>query len=230
MVVAVALVVILLRTTGSTGSRSSTSCVLIPSIILHEISHGVVALAFGDDTAKRAGRLTLNPIRHVDPVGTLLVPAVLSLSGLGAYGWAKPVPVSTNRLRSPRNHTVVVSLVGPLTNFALAAVLGVFFVATASPASRALVAASYYPPNLLGQILFIAGFANIVLGVFNLIPCPPLDGAAVLERLLRPGCCPQYCNLQPFLMFLPFILILLFRNQWSELISHVISWWAGLLG
>ena len=82
-------------------------CVLVPSIILHEISHGVVALAFGDDTAKRAGRLTLNPVKHVDPVGTLLVPAVLSLSGLGAYGWAKPVPVATNRLRSPRNHTVI---------------------------------------------------------------------------------------------------------------------------
>ena len=81
----------------------------------------MVALAFGDDTAKRAGRLTLNPVKHVDPVGTLLVPAVLSLSGLGAYGWAKPVPVSTNRLRSPRNQTVIVSLVGPLTNFALAA-------------------------------------------------------------------------------------------------------------
>ncbi len=97
---------------------------LVPSIILHELSHGVVALALGDDTAKRAGRLTLNPVKHVDPVGTLLVPAILSLSGLGAYGWAKPVPVSTNRLRSPRNHTVVVSLVGPLTNFALAAVLG----------------------------------------------------------------------------------------------------------
>ena len=77
-----------------------------------------MALAFGDSTAKRAGRLSLNPIRHVDPVGTLLVPAVLTLSGVGAYGWAKPVPVMTDNLRSPRNHTVLVSLVGPLTNYA----------------------------------------------------------------------------------------------------------------
>ncbi len=229
-VVAVALVVILLSTHRINRFEIIYFLVLVPSIIFHEVSHGVVALALGDDTAKRAGRLTLNPIKHVDPVGTLLVPAILSLSGLGAYGWAKPVPVSTNRLRSPRNHTVVVSLVGPITNFALAALLGVIFVATASPESRALVAANYYPPNLLGQILFIAGIANIVLGVFNCIPCPPLDGAAVLERLLPARMLPQYYNLQPFLMFLPFILILLFRNQWSELISHVISWWAGLLG
>jgi Zn-dependent protease len=188
-----------------------------------------VALAFGDDTAKRAGRLTLNPAKHVDPVGTLLVPAVLSLSGIGAYGWAKPVPVSTNRLRSPRNHTVIVSLVGPLTNFVLAALLGVLFVATASPASRYLVGAGYYPPNLLGKIIFVAGIANIVLGVFNLIPCPPLDGAAVLERFLPARLLPEYYRLQPALMFLPFILILLFRRQWSDLITHVITWWSGFL-
>ena len=101
VVVAVALIAILLRTHKITSANIIYFCVLVPSIILHEISHGVVALAFGDDTAKRAGRLTLNPVKHVDPVGTLLVPAVLSLSGIGAYGWAKPVPVSTNRLRQP---------------------------------------------------------------------------------------------------------------------------------
>ena len=112
VVVALAIVAILLRTNRINRFEIIYFLVLVPSIILHEISHGVVALAFGDDTAKRAGRLTLNPLKHIDPVGTLLVPAVLSLSGLGAYGWAKPVPVATNRLRSPRNHTVIVSLVG----------------------------------------------------------------------------------------------------------------------
>jgi Zn-dependent protease len=230
VIVAVALIAILLRTHRISSANIIYFCVLVPSIILHELSHGVVALALGDDTAKRAGRLTLNPIKHVDPVGTLLVPAVLSLSGIGAYGWAKPVPVSTNRLRSPRNHTVVVSLVGPLTNFALAALLGVIFVATASPLNRAAVAAGYYPISLISKILFLAGVANIVLGVFNCIPCPPLDGAAVLERFLPARMLPQYYNLQPFLMFLPLILILLFRNQWSELIGHIINWWAGRLG
>src|SRR6202451_4702689 len=169
VVVALAIVAILLRTNRINRFEIIYFLVLVPSIILHEISHGVVALAFGDDTAKRAGRLTLNPLKHVDPVGTLLVPAVLSLSGLGAYGWAKPVPVATNRLRSPRNHTVIVSLVGPFTNFVLAAIFGVVFVAV-TPLS---VRQGYAPLSLLELVLFIAGLANIILGLFNCIPCPP---------------------------------------------------------
>ena len=204
-------------------------CVLIPSIILHEISHGAVALAFGDSTAKRAGRLNLNPIRHVDPVGTLLVPAILTLSGVGAYGWAKPVPVDPRNLRSPRNHVVLVSLVGPLTNFVLAALMGVCFVAVGG---RSIIVQGFFvaAPSLIQQIFIYAGLANIVLGLFNLIPCPPLDGAAILERLLPARYLPGYWNLQPFLMFLPLILILLFHNAWSSLINDVFSWWLRLLG
>ena len=97
-------------------------CVIVPSIILHEVSHGWVANAFGDDTAKRAGRLTLNPVVHVDPVGTLIVPALLSLASAGVFGWAKPVPVNTARLRSPRNQGVLVALAGPAVNAVLAAI------------------------------------------------------------------------------------------------------------
>ncbi len=233
--VIVVVVAVLVRTNRVSRFEVIYFCVLVPSIILHEISHGVVALAFGDDTAKRAGRLSLNPIRHIDPIGTLLVPGVLSLVGFGAYGWAKPVPVNPARLRSPRNHTVIVSLTGPLTNFALAAALGAVFVATTPAAIRQLVhqanAGGFiaYPPTLGQQILFIAGIANIILGLFNLIPCPPLDGAALVERLLPARILPEYYQLQPFLMFLPFLLILLFRNQWAELLGHVINWWAGLL-
>ncbi len=225
VVVAIALIAILLRTHKISSNNLIYFLVLIPSIILHELSHGVVALAFGDDTAKRAGRLTLNPVKHVDPVGTLVVPALLSLSGIGAYGWAKPVPVSTNRLRSPRNHTVIVSLVGPITNFALAALMGVFFVWVTPVAARE----GFADLSLLSRIFFLAGIANIVLGVFNCIPCPPLDGAAVLERFLPARVLPQYYNLQPFLMFLPLILILFFHNQWSEFINHIINWWAARL-
>src|SRR2546423_4511052 len=94
--------------------------VLIPSVMLHEISHGAVALAFGDDTAKRAGRLTLNPIAHVDPFGTVILPLMLALSGAGMFGWAKPVPVDPSRLRNPRQQALLVSLAGPVTNIALA--------------------------------------------------------------------------------------------------------------
>src|SRR5277367_3491431 len=108
-------------------------CVLFPSIILHEIMHGYVANAFGDDTAKRAGRLSLNPAVHVDPVGTLIVPALLSLGSVGFFGWAKPVPVNTARLRSPRNQGVLVSLAGPATNAVLAAVAAVVFIHVIRP-------------------------------------------------------------------------------------------------
>ncbi len=221
---------VLVRTNRITRFEIIYFCVLIPSIILHEISHGVVALAFGDDTAKRSGRLTLNPAKHVDPIGTLLVPAVLSLSGIGAYGWAKPVPVSTNRLRHPRNDTVLVSLIGPITNYLLAALCGVIFVLiTPQPVRQIVSTLNVYPPTLIEQIFFIAGIANIILGTFNLIPCPPLDGAAVLERFIPARLLSDYYQLQPFLMFLPFILILLFRNQWAELIGHLVNWWSSLL-
>ncbi|MGI8686294.1 MAG: site-2 protease family protein, partial [Acidimicrobiales bacterium] len=94
--------------------------VLFGSVILHEVSHGVVALRFGDDTAKRAGRLTLNPISHVDPFGTIILPVILVLVGSSPFGWAKPVPVNPSRMRSPRNHSLLVSLAGPATNIVLA--------------------------------------------------------------------------------------------------------------
>src|SRR6267143_1365506 len=94
--------------------------VLIPAIILHEVSHGVVALAFGDDTAKRAGRLTLNPIAHVDPVGSVALPLLLAVVGAPIFGWAKPVPVNPRNLRNPRQQTLLVSLAGPATNIVLA--------------------------------------------------------------------------------------------------------------
>src|ERR1700732_3740660 len=90
--------------------------VVIPSIILHEVSHGWVARFFGDDTAARAGRLSLNPLVHVDPIGTLIVPALLALGGYGVFGWAKPVPVNTAHLRSPRNQGLLVALAGPAMN------------------------------------------------------------------------------------------------------------------
>src|SRR5437762_6215828 len=93
---------------------------LVAAVILHEISHGAVALAFGDDTAKRAGRLTLNPLAHVDPFGTVILPALLIFAGVPAFGYAKPVPVDLRKLRNPRQQGLLVSLAGPATNIALA--------------------------------------------------------------------------------------------------------------
>ena len=92
---------------------------LVVAVILHEISHGIVAYAYGDDTAKRAGRLTLNPIPHIDPLGSIILPAMAVLANLPVLGWAKPVPVNPARLRNPRRQMLYVGLAGPLTNFAL---------------------------------------------------------------------------------------------------------------
>src|SRR5271169_3126489 len=151
-------------------------CVVVPSIVLHEVSHGFVANLFGDDTAKRAGRLTLNPVAHVDPVGTLIVPALLAVSGIGIFGWAKPVPVNVGRLRSPRNEGVVVSLAGPLTNVVLAALAAMLF-----RVSHAVNTLGFGGFALWAEILFSLGLVNMWLAMINLVPIPPLDGSVLIE-------------------------------------------------
>jgi Zn-dependent protease len=212
-------------------------CVIVPSIILHEVSHGFVANAFGDDTAKRAGRLSLNPVVHVDPVGTLIVPALLALGGVGAFGWAKPVPVNVGRLRSPRNQGVVVSLVGPFVNVVLAAVFAFLFIHFARPD---------LPPNWItsaqwstwAQILFFAGLVNVWLFVFNMIPVPPLDGSVLFERLLPRSWWPTYLRYRQYTM--PILLGLVVLNfiinnnghtgPITWLFDEIFSWWARVLG
>ncbi len=211
-------------------------CVIVPSIILHEISHGFVANAFGDDTAKRAGRLSLNPIVHVDPVGTLIVPALLSLSGIGAFGWAKPVPVNVGRLRSPRNQGVVVSLVGPFVNVVLAGLFAVLFIQFARPGLPIYGNITQWSTS--AQVLFFAGMVNIWLFVFNMIPVPPLDGSVLFERLLPRSWWPGYLRYRqytmPILLGLVFLNVFLDRNGHTGpitwLFNEIYTWWAGVLG
>src|ERR1019366_3689118 len=162
--IAIALGVALILTTSHRITRLDVIlfCVLIPSIILHEIAHGWVALAFGDDTAKRAGRLTLNPIAHIDIVGTVIVPILLIFSGFGFFGWAKPVPVNVGKLRSPRNQGVLVSLAGPATNVVLAVAAAVaFHVFGGLNAFNAPV-----QPELWAEVLVYLGLVNLWLAVF----------------------------------------------------------------
>jgi Zn-dependent protease len=211
-------------------------CVVVPSIILHEVSHGFVANAFGDDTAKRAGRLSLNPIVHVDPVGTLIVPALLVLSSYGVFGWAKPVPVNVGRLRSPRKQGVLVSLVGPFVNLVLAAVFAELFIHVARPN---LVPNSALPQwSTFAQVLFFGGVVNIFLFVFNMIPVPPLDGSVLFERLLPRSWWPSYLRYRqytmPILLGLVVLNLFLDRNGHTGpitwLFNEIYSWWAGVLG
>jgi Zn-dependent protease len=191
--------------------------VLVPSVILHEVTHGAAALLFGDDTAKRAGRLTLNPVAHIDPWGTILLPAILVITTHLAFGYAKPVPVNPRRMRSPRNHGLLVALAGPATNIVLAAAAAFALVAINPPgltAARQILSTGHIPNvgdagwSPLARVLFELGFANVILAAFNLIPIPPLDGSAVVERLLPRSAWPGYLRLRRYAM--PLLLILVF--------------------
>jgi Zn-dependent protease len=211
-------------------------CCLIPSIILHEIAHGWVALAFGDDTAKRAGRLSLNPLRHIDPVGTLLVPALMSLSGYGFFGWAKPVPVNVGRLRSPRNQGVLVSLAGPGTNAVLAGLAAAAFFAVGGVGSfaQAFTLRGNVSHVNVAYVLYYLGLVNLGLGAFNLIPIPPLDGSVLVERLLPRAWWPGYLRIRPFTM--PILLVLVVINLQlgthgpiTWLFDQLNAWWNHVL-
>lgn len=199
--------------------------VIVPSIILHEVSHGVVALYFGDDTAKRAGRLTLNPLVHVDPFGTLILPAILTLVGAGAFGYAKPVPVNLSRLRRPRNQGLVVSLAGPATNIVLALIAGLIL------HSIDPTGANYVLRSPLGEkVLFYFGYANVLLAAFNLIPIPPLDGSAVIERMLPAAWWPGYLRFRQFAMIGLLVIVLGFPTALARVFDPAIRLWIHLLG
>jgi Zn-dependent protease len=179
---------------------------LVVAVILHEISHGVVALWFGDRTAKEAGRLTLNPVPHIDPLGSIVLPAMGAILGVPVIAWAKPVPVNPNRLHNPRRDMLVVSLAGPATNFILMVI--------AALAARAAFDPSTVPFRFgiadlpLGvQILFSFALVNLFLGLFNLLPIPPLDGSAIIERALPGAWLPHWYKFRPYGFLVLFLLV-----------------------
>jgi Zn-dependent protease len=205
---------------------------LVPSVILHEVSHGAVAYAFGDDTAKRAGRLTLNPIAHVDPFGSIVLPALLLLTGVGAFGWAKPVPVDVSKLRSPRNQAVMVGLAGPAVNIAIAVVVALVFRHLASSALLSgLSHSSGALPSSPGlQFLYLAGYMNVLLAAFNLIPIPPLDGSALIERLVPDSALPAYYRLRSAMIVVVFLMVFIAPSILRSVFSYSLGLWGRLIG
>jgi len=190
---------------------------LVFAIVLHEVAHGWVASAFGDPTARRKGRLSLNPIRHVDPVGTLALPLLLAVSGAPVFGWAKPVPVVARRLRNPRLHMMLVALAGPGMNLLLAVIAAFALALLRWAAPGDSIGLVFLDLNLANFILI-----NIFLAVFNLLPIPPFDGGHVVEGLLPRPLAARYRRLRP--LGFPLLFVLLVLLPWMAPEANIVGW------
>jgi Zn-dependent protease len=198
----------------------------VPAVIFHEVSHGVVALWCGDDTAKRAGRITLNPLRHIDPFGSIILPIVMTLTSGFPFGYAKPVPVNLNRLRRPRDDAVLVGLAGPATNIVLAAIGGVILHFLHSGIFvQDGIAFTTHSLSVGDNFAIDFGVVNVLLAVFNLIPIPPLDGSALLERLLPQSLLPGYYRMRFAFMIVVLLVVLYARGPVSSLLGHFQIWY-----
>lgn len=198
---------------------------LLLAIITHEVAHGYIAWLCGDPTAKQLGRLTFNPLPHIDPVGSVIFPLVLLLTQAPIlFGWAKPVPINPAAFRNQKRDHLYVSLAGVAANLALAVTLTVLcgvYVNIAQPGSG----------DALFRMLMFGISINVILALFNLLPIPPLDGSWVLYHLLPPGAAAQYRKLFPYGFVI--LIILLLTNVVHSIIipvySMVISLLQGLL-
>jgi Zn-dependent protease len=185
--------------------------ILVPSIIVHEVSHGFIAMRFGDPTARDAGRLTLNPVPHIDPFGSILLPAMLALANGPLFGWARPVPVNPGRFTNPTSHMAITALAGPLSNIVLATVL-----------ARALY------PSLSGvpeELLFWFIALNLFLAVFNMLPIPPLDGSRLVPLVLPPRGREVFRQIEQFGFIILFGLLFFFDGS----LDFMTRWVADLL-
>ncbi|MFM5930812.1 MAG: site-2 protease family protein [Novosphingobium sp.] len=193
---------------------------LIIAIVFHEVAHGWTARLLGDPTAAQLGRLTLNPIKHVDPFGTIILPGMLKLAGLPVFGWAKPVPVVKGRLRNPRRDMMIVAAAGPGSNLVMALVGAVLlglvmrgFAGTAEPS----LAVSFLAANLFNFILL-----NIFLALFNLLPIPPFDGGHIVEGLLPAQAARKYAAMHSKALLI--MILLLVVLPWIAPSLNVVSW------
>jgi len=175
--------------------------ILIPififAMVIHEVAHGWVAYKLGDPTAKFSGRLTLNPISHIDPIGTIVLPITLIIMGSPVvFGWAKPVPINFLGLRNPKKDIIWVGAAGPLANIIFAFILSAVF---------RLFPIAHTP--ILAEVIFASILVNLILAVFNLIPIPPLDGSRIVFGLLPPDLAMKYMSIEPYGFIILFVLL-----------------------
>ncbi len=197
------------------------------AITLHEVAHGWVALLLGDPTAKMLGRLTLNPLRHIDPFGTVLLPIIFILTLGFAIGYAKPVPITEENLRNPKRDMAWVALAGPASNLLMAIFwmvigsLGITFLDSGWEGARFLVYSGA-----------IGAFVNILLMVLNLLPIPPLDGSRVVSRFLPAPMAWRYNQLEPYGLLI--VLVLILTDVWASvfmpLVGAIFSLMASVIG
>lgn len=194
---------------------------LIFAVTLHEAAHGYVALRLGDDTALRAGRISLNPLNHIDPFGTILLPLLLLLTGGFLFGYAKPVPVNFNRLHHLRRDMVLVALAGPAMNVALAIVSSlIFYGVDYAPQS----VADWLARNLVNSLQI-----NAVLCVFNLLPLPPLDGGRIAVGILPPALARPLARLEPYgMMILMSLFVLSYAMVRMGVGFSLLGWLVGV--
>ncbi len=195
---------------------------LLFSVTIHEVAHGYVALRMGDNTARLAGRLTLNPIKHLDFFGSLILPLILKLTGSPViFGYAKPVPVNFSNFRDIRKGTIYVASAGVLANFILAILSGALFQTLVH--FQWVWYPSIFKPLIMDlyHMLFYSVVINLVLGIFNLIPIPPLDGSKILAMCLPPVLRVQFVRIERFGMII--IIFLLLTNLLDRLISFFLT-------
>lgn len=203
--------------------------VLLFSVVVHEVAHAWQALREGDTTARDLGRITLNPIPHLDPMGSVLVPLVLYLlPGDFLFGWARPVPVNPRNYRSYRAGDIRVSLAGIVSNLCLVALCTLGLVVTVQLHDLSLFSGQIGAS--MAQVFTYGIFINLILAYFNLIPVPPLDGSHVLYHLLPPAAGARYRALGRYGVTLLFLTILVFPGAFGVLLSPVFVAFEWVLG